>query len=88
MSEASSWSRERIAELGPVTDVPTAASVLGVSDWTLYEMIRRRKWDQTRVLRLGRQIRIPTEDLIALLYPSVSSATTERPSLEPLTAMG
>ncbi|WP_242882529.1 excisionase family DNA-binding protein [Actinomadura litoris] len=77
------WSRERIAALGPTTDVPTAASVLGIGAWTVYELIRRNEWDSTRVLRLGRRIRIPTQDLVRLLYalpvdeaPVVSAATT------------
>jgi excisionase family DNA binding protein len=64
------WTKERIEELGPTTEVPTAASVLGVSPWTVYELIRREQWDMTRVLRLGRTIRIPTSDLIRLLYPT------------------
>jgi excisionase family DNA binding protein len=62
------WSRERIAALGPTTDVPTAASVLGIGSWTVYDLIRRNAWDSTRVLRLGRRIRIPTQDLVRLLY--------------------
>jgi excisionase family DNA binding protein len=62
------WSPERISALGPTTDVPTAASVLGIGSWTVYDLIRRGAWDSTRVLRLGRRIRIPTQDLIRLLY--------------------
>ncbi|MWA05822.1 hypothetical protein F8568_036800 [Actinomadura sp. LD22] len=62
------WSREALEALGPVTDVPTTASVLQVSDWTVYEAIRRGEWTMTRVLRLGRMIKIPTNDLITLLY--------------------
>jgi len=62
------WSREAIEALGPTTDVKTAASVLDCSDWTIYEQIRRNEWTLTRVLRLGRKIKIPTHDLIALLY--------------------
>lgn len=62
------WSRESIEDLGPVTDVPTAASILAVNRSTIYEAIRRNTWTVTRVLRLGRRIRIPTHDLIAALY--------------------
>jgi excisionase family DNA binding protein len=65
---AVTWTREAIEALGPTTDVPTAASILSISDWTAYELIRRGTWDATRVLRLGRKIRIPTHDLIVLLY--------------------
>jgi excisionase family DNA binding protein len=66
------WTREAIEALGPTTDVQTAASVLSVSEWTVYELIRRGEWDATRVLRLGRRIRIPTHDLIVLLYVPAS----------------
>jgi hypothetical protein len=75
------WSPERIAALGPTTDVPTAASVLGIGSWTVYDLIRRDAWDSTRVLRLGRRIRIPTQDLIRLLYPvPVDSVPVEHAS--------
>ncbi|GAA2127101.1 hypothetical protein [Actinomadura napierensis] len=40
------WSRERIAALGPTTDVLTAASVLGIGSWTVYDLIRRDAWGQ------------------------------------------
>ncbi|MBL7491329.1 hypothetical protein I6A60_01740 [Frankia sp. AgB1.9] len=63
------WTRAQIEALGPTTDVPTAASVLGVSGWLAYDQIRRDSWP-TRVLRLGRKLRIPTHDLIGLLYPA------------------
>ncbi|QXJ25789.1 helix-turn-helix domain-containing protein [Actinomadura graeca] len=51
-------------------DVPTAASVLGIGEWTAYAMIRRGDWqkDITPILRLGRKIKIPTAQLVALLY--------------------
>ncbi len=62
------WNRDAIEALGPVTDVPTAASVLAISPDTVYDLIRRGEWSITRVLRLGRKIRIPTHDLIATLY--------------------
>lgn len=62
------WTRDALEALGPVTEVPTAAEVLDVSDWTIYEAIRRGTWDLTRVLRIGRRIKIPTHDLITLLY--------------------
>jgi excisionase family DNA binding protein len=64
------WTREAIAALGPVTDVPTLAAILGVHKDTVYAAIRRGEWTATRVLALGRKIKIPTRDLIALLYES------------------
>lgn len=62
------WTREAIEALGPITDVPTTASILDICKDTAYASIRRGEWTATRVLRLGRKIKIPTRDLIALLY--------------------
>jgi excisionase family DNA binding protein len=62
------WTREAIEALGPVTDVPTMAAIVDVHKDTIYAMIRRGEWTATRVLTLGRKIKIPTRDLIALLY--------------------
>jgi hypothetical protein len=62
------WSRQAIEALGPTTNVETTASVLDCSDWLIYEQIRRGTWTLTRVLRLGRKIKIPTHDLVTLLY--------------------
>lgn len=62
------WTRSAIEALGPTTDVPTTAAIVDVNADTVYAMIRRGEWTMTRVLRLGRKIKIPTRDLIALLY--------------------
>lgn len=67
---SAAWSREAIVALGPVTDVPTLAAILDVHKDTVYAAIRRGEWTATRVLTLGRKIKIPTRDLIALLYDS------------------
>lgn len=76
------WTREALEALGPTTDVPTAASVFGCSEWTLYEQIRQGRYALTRVLRLGRRLLIPTNDLITLLYgagPATNPATVTVP---------
>ncbi|MFE7837442.1 helix-turn-helix domain-containing protein [Streptomyces sp. NPDC057474] len=62
------WTRDAIEALGPTTDVPTVASIFGVNKDTVYAQIRRGEWTATRVLTLGRKIKLPTRDLIALLY--------------------
>lgn len=62
------WTREKVAALGPVTDVPTTARIFLVDPETVYSQIRRGEWTVTRVLRMGRKIRIPTRDLISALY--------------------
>ena len=80
MSPPPTWTRSRIEALGPTTDVPHMAKVLGCGESSIYEAIRRREWPHTRVLRLGRAIRIPTSDLVNLLYPSHSAPASESPS--------
>ncbi|QQM46854.1 DNA-binding protein [Streptomyces liliifuscus] len=76
------WTREAIEALGPTTDVPTTAAIVEVNSDTIYAAIRRGEWELTRVLRIGRKIKIPTRDLIALLYApeSVPQATPSVPS--------
>jgi len=73
------WTREAIEALGPVTDVPTTASIVDLNEWSVYEAIRRGGWHWTRVLRLGRTIKIPTHDLIALLYPAAPTPDVPAP---------
>jgi hypothetical protein len=69
------WTREAVEALGPTTNVPTTAAILGVDADTVYSAIRRNEWTATRVLRLGRRILVPTLDLIRLLYaPEAVSA--------------
>lgn len=80
-----SWTREAIEALGPTTDVPTTASIFEVDKDTVYAAIRRDDWTATRVLRLGRKIRIPTLDLITLLYgvaPAVPSQCQHDASMQ------
>ena len=62
------WTREAIEALGPTTDVPTTAAIVDANSDTVYAMIRRGEWTMTRVLRLGRKIKIPTRDIVAYLY--------------------
>lgn len=69
---SSPWTPDRIEALGPTTTVGKTAEIMDVGEWTIYEAIRRGKWTHTRVLRIGRIIKIPTRDIIALLYPSTS----------------
>jgi excisionase family DNA binding protein len=71
---AAAWSRQKIEALGPTTDVPTAAEIVGVDSDTVYAMIRRGEWTMTRVLRLGRRIKLPTRDLVAYLYEPEAAA--------------
>lgn len=75
------WTRAALEALGPVTDVSTTAEVCGVNSDTVYAAIRRGEWTLTRVLRIGRKIKIPTRDLIALLYaPELDVVPATQPS--------
>lgn len=71
---SATWTREAVEALGPTTNVKTARSILGIGERLAYESIKRGEWP-TRVLRFGTQIRIPTRDLLALLFsPDISEA--------------
>lgn len=69
------WTRDRVEALGPTTNVPTLADIFGVNSETVYAAIRRDEWTATRVLRLGRSIKIPTLDIIRLLFAPEMAAT-------------
>ena len=57
---------EQLAALGSTTDVASAAPFLGITSNTGYELIKRGEWP-TRILRMGRKIRIPVADLARVL---------------------
>ncbi|MFF7158132.1 DNA-binding protein [Streptomyces sp. NPDC008139] len=79
----SAWTREAVEALGPTTNVPTVAAIFGVNPETVYAAIRRNEWTATRVLHLGRTIKLPTLDVIRLLYApeaEVSAPVTAVPA--------
>lgn len=57
---------ERVQQVPPVVDVPTAAAILGIGRTAAYELIRVGQWP-TPVLRLGKLIRIPSAPLLELI---------------------
>lgn len=59
-----------------VLRVEDAMSVLGVSRWMVYEMIRR---GELPVLRVGRLIRIPEDALDAWIAEQTRPPRTEQP---------
>lgn len=75
------WTREAIEALGPTTDVPTTAAIVGVDPETVYEAIRRGEWELTRVLRIRRSIKIPTFDLVKVLYAPDAPAPQASPAV-------
>ncbi|WP_405585353.1 DNA-binding protein [Streptomyces sp. NBC_01092] len=70
----SAWTREAVEAQGPTTEVPVLASILGVDKDTIYDAIRREEWSMTRVLRLGRRIKIPTHDIVTYLFGSAGAS--------------
>lgn len=67
-----------VRSLPAVVDVVTAAEVLGIGRTVAYELVRTGRFP-TPVLRVGRQIKIPTAFLLELLGLSTNRAA-ERPA--------
>lgn len=57
---------------------PDAASALGVGRSAAYDLVRRGEWP-CRVLRLGRQLRVPTAELMAALGIPIDPTHDEAP---------
>ena len=57
---------DTIGRLGPTTDIPTAARMLGFGRTLAYELAKREEFP-CRVLRVGRRYLVPTADLLAVL---------------------
>jgi excisionase family DNA binding protein len=73
-SQADGLSRAALLALPPTVPLyPDAADILGVGRSTAYEMVRTGEWP-TRVLRLGRLIKVPTAELLE--YVGVKPAGT------------
>jgi predicted DNA-binding transcriptional regulator AlpA len=66
MTTASTLSLNDIQALPAVLDVPTAGRLLGLGRAAAYELVRRGDFPAP-VLRLGRQLRVPTVPLLQLL---------------------
>jgi predicted DNA-binding transcriptional regulator AlpA len=63
-----------VRALPAVVDVVTAGEVLGIGRTVAYELVRTNQFP-TPVLRVGRQIKIPTAYLIELLGLSTDAPT-------------
>lgn len=66
-AEPSKWTPAAIRDLGPVTDVPTAGAILGLSRSVAYELARTRQFP-IPILRVGRRYRVPVAALLAVLH--------------------
>jgi len=65
--------RDELANLPALLDVPTAAKVLGIGRSLAYDLVRRGEWPTT-VLHIGKLIKIPTAPLLALLCEQPDAA--------------
>ena len=65
---------DEVRALPAVVDVVTAGEVLGIGRSVAYELVRTNRFP-TPVLRVGRQIQIPTAYLIDLLGLSTDART-------------
>jgi hypothetical protein len=65
---------DEVHALPAVVDVVTAGEVLGIGRSAAYELVRTERFP-TPVLRVGRQIKIPTAYLIDLLGLSTDDRT-------------
>ena len=64
-----------VRSLPAIVDVVTAAEVLGIGRTVAYELVRTDRFP-TPVLRVGRQIKIPTAYLLELLGLSTEPVET------------
>jgi hypothetical protein len=64
-----------VRSLPAVVDVVTAGEILGIGRSVAYELVRTDRFP-TPVLRVGRQIKIPTAYLIDLLGLSTDARTS------------
>lgn len=67
-----SWTADEVRRLGVHTDVPTAASVLGIGRSAGYDLVRRNEFP-VPVLRLGHRIVVPVHPILELLGIDIAS---------------
>lgn len=58
--------RQELCDLPALLDVPEAGRVLGIGRSLAYELVRAGEWP-TKVLRVGRLIKIPSAPLVRLI---------------------
>jgi excisionase family DNA binding protein len=79
------WTPQAIRALGVRTDIKTSADVLGISDRTLYELVRSGECP-LKVLRLGNKYVVPVQSLLEYLgIASEEPASIQRPALTVVT---
>ncbi len=61
------WTEARIRALGTVTDLPTAASIFGLSRTVAYELARQEQFP-VPVIRAGARYRVAVAAILTLLH--------------------
>lgn len=76
------WSLERVRSLGAVTDVVTAAAVLGIGRTKAYELAKAEQFP-VRTFKVGRRYRVPVSAILELVTNAIDdqlSANGQGPS--------
>jgi hypothetical protein len=83
------WTPERIRDLGPTTDLPTLASILRCSTWKAYQMARTDQWQAAgiRIIRVGSCYKVVVLSILEVLgyeqaggYPARHRASGAAPA--------
>ena len=61
------WTEDRIRTLGAITDLPTAASIFGLSRTAAYDLVRQEQFP-VPVIRIGARYRVPVAAILAVLH--------------------
>ena len=76
------WTAERVRALGVVTDMATAATLLGISRTLAYQLAKDGQFP-VPVIKVGRRYRVPIPGLLTLL-----NLDTAEPTAADLTTAG
>jgi hypothetical protein len=73
------WTEQRIRALGTVTDLPTAARILGLGRALAYELAKNDDFP-VPVIRVGTRYRVPVAPILAALHlPAADDLTGSAP---------
>jgi predicted DNA-binding transcriptional regulator AlpA len=61
------WTEDRIRTLGAITDLPTAASIFGLSRTAAYDLAKADQFP-VPVIRVGARYRVPVAAILAVLH--------------------
>lgn len=72
------WTEQRIRDLGPVTDIATAASIFDLSRTVAYDLAKRGEFP-VAVLKFGSRYRVPVAAILHALHLPTGDDTTDPP---------